>query len=303
MNIKETLIDLGYSLTELPHEFRCRPIYRESGNNTSLRILKSSGRWIDFSANKRGNFLDLVALTLGLKNIDEAREHLSNYNFRFDLISNAEEEKILLPSFFDIKEIDKIKKTHQYWIDRGISKQVISLFKGGICENGKMNNRYTFPIFENEKIIGFSGRDISAKKSEYRPKWKHLGNKSFWLYPLFVNEAEIRKQNEIILVESIGDCLSLFEAGIKNSMVIFGTFLSKSVIKKLIEFDLNKIYISLNNDFDNGGVGNRASEEIKSRLLGFFDESQIEIKLPKLKDFNEMLIQSKEELSQFYANK
>ncbi len=37
MNVKEILIDLGYSnISEGPKEYRMRPIYRDSDNNTNI---------------------------------------------------------------------------------------------------------------------------------------------------------------------------------------------------------------------------------------------------------------------------
>ena len=42
MDIKETLINLGYSnIKDMGSEYRTRPIYRESDNNTTLRIKKT----------------------------------------------------------------------------------------------------------------------------------------------------------------------------------------------------------------------------------------------------------------------
>lgn len=301
MDIKQTLIDLGYSVTDSGKSYRMRPLYRDSDNNTVLSVLKSNGRWNDFAEGKQGSFLELVALTLGLKDISEARSHLESNNFKFDLIDRTEEEKIVSPSYFDEHEVDKISKDYSYWEGRGISKEVLKEFRSGVCKKGKMKNRYVFPIYSLEnKIAGFSGRDLTGKSLL---KWKHLGIKAFWQYPLFINSKDIEEKREIILVESIGDCLSLFEVGIRNALVLFGINLSNNMLKKLIQLDPDKIYISLNNDSEKNSVGNKASEEIQRRLLNFFDEQQVEIRLPRLKDFNEMLIDNKEELKNFYVNK
>ena len=48
-----------------------------------------------------------------------------------------------------------------------------------------MKNRYVFPILNSKKdIVGFSGRDLN---SQSKIKWKHLGEKINWCYPLFLN--------------------------------------------------------------------------------------------------------------------
>jgi DNA primase len=159
---------------------------------------------------------------------------------------------------------------------------------GGIAENGKMKNRYVFPIFNSKKeIVGFSGRDVTNNS---KIKWKHLGDKINWCYPSFLNLEEIKSQKEAILVESIGDCLSLWDAGIKNTIVTFGLEISISILNFLLKVDPNKIYISFNNDQEKNNAGNIAAEKGKNKLLRYFDPKQIEIKLPDKKDFGEMSV-------------
>ena len=44
-NLKDILLEIGYSnIIDSGKEFRTRPIYRDSGNNTSLCIKKSNGK-------------------------------------------------------------------------------------------------------------------------------------------------------------------------------------------------------------------------------------------------------------------
>ena len=81
----------------------------------------------------------------------------------------------------------------------------------------------------------------------------------------------VEEQKEIILIESVGDMLSLWEAGIKNSMVIFGLDVSVPQLNALIRRDPNKIIISLNNDEKNNSAGNLAAEKLKRKLLKYFD--------------------------------
>ena len=46
-----------------------KPLYRDSGNSTSLCVYKISGKWYDFSAGYGGEFNDLLKL-MGQKGID-----------------------------------------------------------------------------------------------------------------------------------------------------------------------------------------------------------------------------------------
>ena len=168
-------------------------------------------------------------------------------------------------------------------------------FEGGIddgVERGKMMNRYVFPIFSTEKEIqGFSGRDLKYTNKtlpKQRPKWKHLGSASKWVYPTFLNNDIIKKDGEVILVEGIGDILSLWDGGVKNVLVVFGVGTSRSIFNYLIKINPKKIMISLDDDSGGSFAGNKASKKLEKRLLKYFDSYKIIIHPPNKKDFGEM---------------
>lgn len=296
-SIKEVLIDLGYSLTDNGKEFRARPIYRESGNNMSLCIYKQDGRWTDFGVSKGGKLEDLIKITLNLQDIAQAREYLEN---SFSVSTLSKREKPLLHSKtinFNKDILVDIIPNHEYWVNRGISKETLIQFKGGVMTAGKMSNRYVFPIFDSkENLIGLTGRDLTGKA---QAKWKHQGLKSTWKYPLFLNWPLIKESKTVILVESLGCLLSLYDNDVKNVMVTFGTKLSSSLIEFLLKMDPKKIIISLNNEPGNNSIGNNASKDFKKTLLNYFDEKQVIISLPPTKDWGEA---SKEQIKQFKSN-
>jgi len=297
VNIYQILTDLGYKLKDYGKEYRTKPLYRESDNDTVLKIYKDSGHWFDFKENISGDFSSLVSMTLKLENPEKAKEWLKDKNFTFN--RTFEPRKPLLKSTkkFDIDLLNNLELDNKYWNNRGINNETLLDFKGGIAKAGKMKNRYVFPIFDHiNNIIGFSGRDVTGIS---KIKWKHLGEKSDFIYPLFLNSNEIQNQKEIILVESIGDMLSLYQAGIKNVLVTFGTNLSLSILNYCLKIDVKKIYISLNNDSNKNNAGNIAAEKTLARLRRYFDEKQLKISLPIKKDFGEM---SKEEILQWKTN-
>ena len=79
MNYKEALIEMGYSnISETSRDYRTRPIYRESSNNTSLSIDKSTGRFVDYGQNIKGSFNELVKISMGLKSLSDATKWMSN---------------------------------------------------------------------------------------------------------------------------------------------------------------------------------------------------------------------------------
>jgi DNA primase len=150
-----------------------------------------------------------------------------------------------------------------------------------------MKNRYVFPIFNNKnELIGFSGRTLVTGYNI--PKWKHIGTKSNWCYPLKWNINLLKSSKEVILIESIGDMLSLWDKGIKNTIVTFGISISRSIIEFLLRIDAQKIIIAFNNDEDNNLVGNEAADKEKFHLSKYFDPHQIILAIPDYKDFGEM---------------
>lgn len=287
LTIYQILTDLGYQLKDCGKEFRAKPLYRDSDNDTVLRIYKDSGKWCDFKQNISGDINSLVKLTLDLKDSEQANEWLKNKNFNFTVFDNEKNKPLLKSSKkFEIELLQKLDKNHAYWTKRGIQEEYLNSFNGGIASTGKMKNRYVFPIFDlKNNILGFSGRDVTNKS---KIKWKHLGEKNDFLYPLFLNSKIIEEQKEIILVESIGDMLSLWQAGVKNVLVTFGTNLSLSILNYCLKIDAKKIFISLNNDSAKNMAGNIAAEKTLARLSRYFDKKQLEIKLPSKKDFGEM---------------
>lgn len=296
-SIKSVLTEIGYQLTDYGKEYRTRPIYRDSDNNTVLRIKKDTGRWIDFKEGLSGNLEELIKLTLNLKSIEDVKKYLEN---KVDFSVPIEEEKPSVVSSRTFSEdfLSNLQKNNTYWNKRGVSDETLNLFKGGICESGRMIGRYIFPIYSlRGKLIGISGRDL-YQNSLNRPKWKHIGNKYDWQYPLQVNYDILKEERKIILVESIGDMLALWEAEVYISIVTFGLSLSPAILNILLRLDPKRIILSFNNDEKNNFAGNNAAKKIQEKLIHHFDEKQIKICFPDKKDFGEM---SPEEIKLWYS--
>jgi len=302
-DLRDILHKLGYTnLQDSGSVYRTKPLYRDSGNNTILCIFKNTGYFTDHGREDlKGPLEELVRLTLNLQNIKEAANWLGKSNYKkLEATSQSDVEYLDIDKIFDKENLSLISKDHSYWNDRGISNITLDNFQCGVdngVEGGKMYNRYIFPIFNSfGKIIGLSGRKLEIHSK--RPKWLHYGQKSKWIYPVFINEKEIKEKNEVILVESIGDMLSLWEVGIKNSIVLFGVNLSKSILFYLIKLKINKIIIALNND-GNDKAGNKGARKILETLDYYFTKNNSKIALPIKNDFNEM---TKEEILNWRAN-
>jgi len=303
--IREILSEIGYSLSDQGKYFRTKPIYRDSSSSTVLSIRKSDGRWKDFREDIGGSFEDLVRLSLRLKSKDDTTKWLTNKGVSPTSEIRRVEEQVTQTKIFKNELLHKLCPDHSYWNERGISNDTLKQFKGGVADTGKMFNRYVFPIFNyKEQIIGFAGRDLKPEEKNakfFRPKWKLLGDKSKWRYPLILNHSLIRESGTAILVESIGDMLSLWENNIKNCIVTFGISLSPDCLSLLTRLDPNKIFIAFNNDSSGNDAGNKAAYIARKKLLQFFDEDQITIKLPEgSNDFNEMHLKGPSLIKKFF---
>lgn len=285
--IQELLQSIGYTLiNEGSSHWRAKPLYRDSGNNTSLRINKENGRFVDFSANISGDFKKLIALTMNLSSMEEAEKWLSENKYNTNqrivtkpIISNS-------MKIYDESILSNLIKDHSYWEAREISSKTLSQFKGGVAISGAMEGRYVFPIYDRQnRLIGFSGRDVTNKK---RSKYKHYGPVKNWLWPGNLNREIVEEKREIILVESAACVLKLWDCGIKNSICLFGTRVSDSILSFLAGLQLDRIIISLNRDGDsNGKVGEIACQKAMNKLKTFFNENKVQIILPIRKDFAE----------------
>ena len=281
MNVEEILLNLGYVLTPDSKGWRSSALYREGVNTSSLLIYKN-GNWTDFVQGSGGNLAQLVKITLNLPDLNHAKQWLETKS----VITETEKPEPTLsePTIFSTEILKNIKSDHSYWLNRGISKEVLDELGGGIADIPKMKGRYVFTIWNSKKqIIGIQGRSLDGKN----PRYKILGSKSEFCFPLHINLKDIKQKSEIILVEGVGCLLSLMVTGIRTGMVLFGTSLSNHQLSTIIAINPKKILICLNND---GAAGNSGAEKLEKRLLKFFDKHQVEIKLPVLKDFNEMIL-------------
>ena len=287
MTYKDTLEKLGYNLQDCGNHWRTRAIYRNGKTNTSVIIYKDSGVWRDFGADGQSKpFNALVKETL---NTDDPKI-LSIYLVDSDQTYKPDKkEKIEMEKIYPESYLDKLLPMKTFYEKRGVSGEIQSLFKCGYAGGGKMYRRIVFPIYNLEgQIHGFSGRTVI--NDENTPKWKHMGKKGGWLYPYHLAREPIEESKEIILVESIGDCLALYEAGFKNVLVTFGLDASSKLISYLNTFELERIIIATNNDenkeINSGGI---ASIKAVAKIAQVFDLSIIRINPPLCNDFGEML--------------
>lgn len=299
--VVQILSDLGYRLRSDGNGWRSRALYRNGQSQNSLKI-NPNGTFIDFPTGDTGSLYQLVALTIG-------QSKAKNYFSKIETpsVTSFEDDKgeILFMKNIDKKILTELLPRHSYWVDRGISLDLIKKFKGGeMHTKGRFKGRYVFPIFDaKEDILGLSGRLLHRPNNDLTPKWKHYNGKTRWKYPLFLNYSVIKNKKSVIIVESIGDCLSLMEMGINNVIVSFGLDVSYDMINLFLRYNLEKIYIAFNNDKNQ--TGNQAAEKMKNKIGRLFPPRTVNIALPDQvgEDFNSLLLKDKDIIAKWHKEK
>lgn len=178
-----------------------------------------------------------------------------------------------------------------YFLSRGFSNAILDKYDVGTCIRvGKeMYERCVVPIYDqdNKYLVGCSGRSIFEKctncacyhnpkdecpdedgKWKY-PKWKHSNSfkSQNHLYNFWFAKNHILNLSTVVLVESPGNVWRLEEAGIHNSVAMFGCSLSDRQ-KILIDSSgaMNIIILT-----DNDAAGQLAAKEIKNKCSNTYN--------------------------------
>jgi len=290
--IKESLIQLGYKLADRGSYWQTNALFRNGDNKTAIQIYKNTGVWKDHVQNSTFSpFKRLVEITLGTNDKNTLKQFLEEDDLGSNYNKLTFSEKLEMEEIYPENCLERLLPHYKFYNDRGISTETLQSLKGGFATSGKLNKRFVFPIYnEHNQIHGFSGRDMSGLDN--RPKWKHIGKKKGWIYPLYANgktAQDINEKGSIIFVESIGDLLNLNEQGFNNVLVTFGLDISTKLICSTLSLNVNKIIIALNNDKTSSkNRGLEASIKNYLKLLNYYNPEKVCICLPTQKDFGDM---------------
>lgn len=141
----------------------------------------------------------------------------------------------------------------------------------------RFRNRVMFPI-ENLSgdIVAFGGRIIVDGEPKYlNSPESPVYSKGRMLYGLNQTKTEIKKQDEVIVVEGYLDLLSLWAYGTKNVVATLGTALTKEQVEQIHRFTRNIVVI-----FDPDEAGRNAVE----RSLALFLEEEMRVRVVILPD-------------------
>lgn len=205
-------------------------------------------------------------------------------------------------NYWSKESLAHLLPNHEYWVNRGISKETLRFFKGGLSHQGKLYNRYVWPVFDRqERITGFTGRDIYDTSDI---KYKHEGSSRHFLFGVFNKNEEgsmpildsIIQTSTVVLVEGPSDSVAAFDDGLYNCIPCFGLKISNTVLNFILALDLKRVIIAFNRDKAKENWGGDAAVKAHAKLADHFDITKLQICFPEKND----LMDSKGHIQEWY---
>ena len=221
-------------------------------------------------SNKRASTVSIIDtinfclefLDLDISELNLLQDVESNNAIKLLDIFNREPERE--PSKVDREVIlETIQIPAEYYINRGYTTDILTKFDIGLCnkKNKPMSGRVVVPIYdEGYNYIGCIGRSCYENM---QPKWLHSKGfrKSSYLYGLNMAKEKILETATAVLVEGQGDVWRMHEAGVENTVGIFGASLSDDQLVLLEQSGALSLVILT--DYDD--AGHRAAEQIMKK--------------------------------------
>lgn len=204
------------------------------------------------------------------------------------------------PIYYDESVLDNLSY-HNYLEKRGFPKELIQAYQIGYvgCGYKGMSYRMIVPVRDIDgNLVGFTGRTIFDDWKEKKiPKWYDSKNfiKSNFLFNLNNAKEYIESHSAVILVEGPFDVLRLEQAGIHNSVAVFGRKLHNSQLAHMLRLPIAKAVIIMDSD-DAGKTGAKST----ARLVGSYFATQ-NIELP-FKDAGDTPIEELRRILNEYAD-
>lgn len=164
----------------------------------------------------------------------------------------------------------KVLKEKKIDLEKVIQLGILGKNKDGSLYD-RFSNRIIFPILSpNGRIIAFAGRTLNDKTNS--PKYINSPESKIYvkgkvLYGLSHTKNDIRKANNVILVEGYTDLISLYQNEIMNVVAVSGTALTEEQLQLLSRYTKNVILLF---DADTAGI-NASLRSIELLLKNDFE--------------------------------
>lgn len=192
----------------------------------------------------------------------------------------------------------------EYFLQRGFSRDILIKYDIGDCigQGKEMSNRAVVPVYDNDMtgMIGCSGRSIFTKCAKcgcfhhessicpadhekwLQSKWRHSKNfkTQECLYNYWFAKEFILQTKTAIIVESPGNVWRLEEAGIHNSVAIFGSSMGN---KQKILLDTSGA-MNIITIMDNDIAGQEAAKNIANKCDRIYNIKNIKLSVNDIAD-------------------
>jgi 5S rRNA maturation endonuclease (ribonuclease M5) len=229
---------------------------------------------------------DIVGLVRGVMESNGSENSFSDtIKFLSRFKTGTEDIKVdktsLIGSLFKIPKVEQIQRISreevrsrlifpcEYYLKRGFSEKILDEFDVGLCKKRgvPMFMRAVFPVYDIDGagMVGCVGRSVYENNAV---KWVNSKgfNKALHLYGYSKAVNEIVRTDKVILVEGQGDVLKMHEAGITNTVGMFGCKLSDAQEALLERLGISTIILGLDND----QAGNSGKMDIIERYSRLF---------------------------------
>jgi len=205
--------------------------------------------------------------------------------------------------FEDINSWQQFAGTTSRTYAREFSEEIVKKYHIGECHDRshRFYNRIVVPHCDTlGRVIGYTGRSLypqcircklyhsmsapcpADKSLSIFKKWVHCSGFRTGMY--LYNEWNHDQIKEVILVESVGNCLRMIEANYKNVLGTYGASLSKGQVEKLESMGVRHINVIFDNDENKTGLNNAL------RVANRLEQFQFRILIPPASDVKEMSV-------------
>ena len=212
-----------------------------SHHKPKLQINIQNQNWHCWVSNQGGHNLFQL-----LKKVGASREHFEELSELVDDLpryKKTEDTKSIVKLPDEFKPLwngnETIVKKHalNYLKKRGITSEDILKYNIGYCDEGIYSNRIIIPSYDTDGQLNFFvGRDFYNSTMKYK---NSPTSKDIVGFELFINWDE-----PIILCEGVFDAMAFR----RNAIPLFGKTIMNNLKKKIIEYGVQTIYLSLDND-------------------------------------------------------
>ena len=183
----------------------------------------------------------LKAVSASPKTYEILRDIDSQYSFKKQTIVKRSTDSLRLPQgVTPIMSSSAILSKHAlyYLNQRGITSQDVVKYNLHYCEQGDLKNMVIIPSYDNNGFLNYYvGR--SFDKNAYIKHKLASSTKDIIGFEMYINW-----DLPIILCEGAFDAMAIK----RNAIPLFGKRISDSLMKKIIESNVKKIYLALDED-------------------------------------------------------